>query len=92
MVIHFAYTQILPDLAYTASNAGVFLKSSEQGQPLTDSNIRTLVETYRNRAEHYARRFIDYMCVNSGSFPEYNNNDSTGMYPDKNANQQGWVI
>lgn len=92
MTIHYAYCQLLPELAYMAANAGVYLKNSEQGQTLTDSNILTIVQRYRERAEHYARRFIDYMCVNSGNFPEYNNNDSTGMYPDKSGNWNSWVL
>jgi hypothetical protein len=54
--------------------------------------IKYLVENSRNKAEFYTRRFMDYMNYNSGLFPEYNEANNEGMYPDKSDNFNSWVL
>jgi hypothetical protein len=51
------------------------------------------VQKYRDYADFYTRRFIDYMDYNaSQKFPEYYSNSNDDMYPDKEANWVGWVL
>jgi hypothetical protein len=51
-----------------------------------------LIEKERSIAEHYTRRFIDYMSFNQSSFPEYNTNSNADMHPDKQADFGGWYL
>ena len=51
-----------------------------------------LTQRYRNFADFYTRRFIDYMSFNASTkFPEYYNNVNDDMYPDKSANFVSFV-
>ena len=59
---------------------------------LKKNEIDFLVEKERNIAEHYTKRFIDFMSYNQASFPEYYLNSNGDMYPDSDANFTGWVL
>ena len=84
MLVHWAMVEYLPFAAYSIANKGVFKHSSENA-----SNV----EKERNIAQYYTDRFIDYMSFNaSGTFPEYYTNSNDDVYPDKNANFEGWVL
>ena len=56
------------------------------------SEVDFLVEKERSIAQNYTRRFIDYMCFNQSSFPEYNTNSNADVYPDKQADFGGWYL
>lgn len=92
MTIHWALVEYLPFAAYTVANGGVYKHTSETSQTVDKNEIDFLVEKQRNTAEHYTRRFIDYMCYNSSTFPEYNSNSNGDMYPDKKSDFGGWVL
>jgi len=92
MVIHWAMVEFLPFSAYTIANKGVYKHNSENSQNVDKDEIDFLVEKERSIAEHYTRRFIDYMSFNQSSFPEYNNNSNADMYPDKTADFGGWYL
>ena len=42
-----------------------------------------LTNKHRDIAEHYTRRFIDYMSFHNANFPEYNAATNEDVYPDK---------
>ena len=92
MVIHWSMVEFLPFAAYTIANKGVFKHNSENAQNVEKSEVDYLVEKERSIAEHYTRRFIDYMSFNQSSFPEYNTNSNADMYPDKNSFFAGWHL
>lgn len=92
MLIHWAMVEYLPYAAYTVANGGVFKHTSENAQSVDKNEVDFLIEKQRNTAEHYTRRFIDYMCFNSATYPEYNSNSNGDMYPDKKSNFGGWVL
>lgn len=92
MLIHWSMVEFLPFSAYTIANKGVYKHNSENSQNVDKEEIDFLVEKERSIAEHYTRRFIDYMCFNQSSFPEYNNNSNADMYPDKTADFGGWYL
>ena len=92
MVIHWAMVEFLPFSAYTIANKGVYKHSSENAEIVNKDEIDFLVEKERSIAEHYTRRFIDYMSFNQSSYPEYNTNNNADMFPDKQAEFNGWYL
>ena len=92
MVIHFAMVEYLPFAAYTIANKGVYKHNSENSINAEKNEIDFLVEKERNIAEHYTKRFIDFMSYNQASFPEYYLNSNGDMYPDSDSSFTGWVL
>jgi hypothetical protein len=92
MTIHWSQVEMLPFLAYTVSNGGIYKHTSESSETVTKDEVDYLAEQERDIAQHYTRRFIDFMSFNQADFPEYNSNSNNDMYPDKESNFTGWVI
>ncbi len=92
MTIHWSQVEMLPFLAYTVSNGGIYKHTSESSETVTKDEVDYLAEQERDIAQHYTRRFIDFMSFNQSTYPEYNSNSNNDMYPDKESNFTGWVI
>lgn len=92
MLIHWTMVEYLPFAAYSIANKGVYKHNSENSTNAEKNEIDFLIEKERDIAEHYTQRFIDYICYNTATFPEYNSNDNGDMYPDSSTNFSGWVI
>jgi hypothetical protein len=92
MHIHWAMVEFMPFAAYTVSNGGVYKHTSETSVSVDKNEIDFLIEKQRNTAQFYTRRFIDYMCFNSATYPEYDSNSNGDMYPNKKNNFGGWVL
>jgi len=92
MLIHWTMVEYLPFAAYTIANKGVFKHNSENSATVDKSEVDFLVEKERQIANNYTRRFIDYMCYNQTTFPEYNQNTNSDVYPDKDSSFIGWVL
>ena len=92
MVVHWSMVEYMPFSAYTFGNKGVYKHSSENSENVDKNEIDFLIEKERSIAEHYTRRFIDYMSFNQVSFPEYNTNSNDDMFPDKEADFTGWYL
>jgi hypothetical protein len=92
MVIHWSMVEYMPFAAYTIANKGVYKHGSENSTNVEKSEVDFLVEKERSIAQNYTRRFIDYMCFNQSSFPEYNTNSNADVYPDKQADFGGWYL
>jgi len=92
MVIHYAMVEYLPYAAYTIANKGVFKHNSENSTNVDKNEVDFLIEKERDIAQSYTNRFIDYMCFNQNSFPEYTANSNGDVYPDTEANFTGWIL
>ena len=92
MLIWWAQVSYLPYAAYQIKNGGVFKHTSENSESVSRSEVDYLVGKARDTAEYYTRRFIDYMSFNSSTFPEYNSNSDSDVYPDKDSLFNGWVL
>ena len=92
MLIHWAMVEYLPFAAYTIANKGIYKHGSENADTIAVDELNILIEKERNIAQHYQQRFLDYMRINTISFPEYTNNTSEDMYPDRNQNFTSWVF
>ena len=92
MLIWWAQVSYLPYAAYQIKNGGVFKHTSENSESVSKSEVDYLVGKARDTAEYYTRRFIEYMSFNSSTFPEYNSNSDSDVYPDKDSLFNGWVL
>jgi len=92
MLIHWAMVYYLPFAAYTLSNKGLFKHNSENATNVDKAEVDFLVEKERDIAESYTQRFIDFMCYNMNTYPEYNNNNNDDVNPDTNNFYSGWYI
>lgn len=92
MVVHWTMAELMPLASYEMDNGGVFKHTSETSETLSKNELEYITEKYRSTAQHFTRRFIDYICNNSTKFPEYNQNSNSDVYPNKKANSGGWVL
>lgn len=92
MLIHYAMVDYLPFAAYQVKNGGVFKHRSENSETPSKDEVDFLVQKYRDFAEYYTRRFVDFMCFDNNKFPEYNDNQDSDIRPDKDTNISRWVL
>lgn len=92
-LINFFMVEFLEFSPYEIKNGGLFAHNSETGTSPSDEQIDKLTQKYRNKAEFYTRRMIDFLTFNAPSkYPEYYTNQNEDMYPDKSASFVGWVL
>jgi len=89
MLPNWALYNCIPFLRFKVENGNIYSKTSETGTALSTEEAQHLREEVRNTAEYYTERMIDYICNNTGSFPEYNTNTGADVDPDRNAYYNG---
>ena len=93
MLIMFSMVDYMPFSNYAVKQGGTYKHRSENAELPSKNEIDFLVQKYRDFADFYTRRFIDYMNYNASTkFPEYYSNSNDDMYPDGQANWVGWVL
>jgi len=92
MTLHWAMVEFLPFSAYTIANKGVFKHGAESSTSVDKNEVDFLIEKQRDIAQHYTKRFIDFMCFNSSSFPEYDSNTDGDLSPDRKVNYTNWFL
>lgn len=92
MLIHFAMVEYLPHASIEISNKGVHRGTSETGETVSQSDLEYLIEKERNVAMGYVQNFVDFMCYNQTTFPEYTSNTGSDIHPSKDTSFTGWVI
>lgn len=93
MLIWYTQATILPYLSFSMSNGGVHKHIAESAQNASHEDMTYLGQRMNDTAEFYTKRFLDYMCLNNVKYPEYSQNTSEDMYPDKDVNYTGgWYI
>ena len=92
MTIHWCLVEIFSFLPYTASSKGVFKHLSESAEVNSKEENDALVEKHRDIAQHYSRRFVEYMKFNSSSFAEYTSNTDEETKPSTSTDFGGWVL
>lgn len=60
-------------LAMRFMNVGLQSKRTEVSNPLSSKELTETENHYRNRAEWYATRTVDYLCEHSNQYPLYLN-------------------
>ena len=89
MLPNFALYHAIPFLRFKVENGNIYSKTSETGNALSTEEAQHLREEVKNTGEYYMERMIDYICNNTGSFPEYNTNSGADVSPDSNAYYAG---
>jgi len=89
MLPNWALYNCIPFLRFKVENGNIYSKTSETGNALSTEEAQHLREEVRNTAEYYTERMIDYICNNTGSFPEYSTNTGADVDPDRNAYYNG---
>ena len=92
MLIYWSMVEYLPYAGINITNSGIFSTQPENSTVLDKERVDSLIEKSRDTAQHYTRRFIDYMCYNNSLFPEYNNNTNEDMSPKTSSDFGGWVL
>jgi len=93
MLIWYSQAMILPYSAFALRNGGLQKHVAENSESASQDEITYLGQRMNDTAEFYTKRFLDYMCLNNNKFPEYSQNSSEDMYPDKDVNYTGgWYI
>ena len=92
MLIHFAQVEILPYIAYTVANGGVYKHHSENAESVDVRELDSLIEKENSIASSYATRFTEFMCNNQSSCPEYYTNSGSDLQPDKDTVYSPFVL
>ena len=92
LTIHWCLVEVLGFLPYTGSNKGMFKHNSENADTMSKEEVDGLVQKHRNIAQSYSRRFVDYMCYNESSFPQYTSNTDEDVKPSTSTDFGGWVL
>jgi len=92
MTIHWTMVEFLPISGYSLGNGGVSRYQSNNAENADTDEISDLTEISRSKAQHFTRRFIDFMVYNQNNFPEYNQNTNDDIYPDFGTSFIGWEL
>jgi len=88
-IIHYALVEALPFISFQIKNGSITQKNSENGTAATRQDVDYLVQKERDSAEFYGQRIVEYLCNDSGSFPEYSQNTGADLNPISNAYYTG---
>lgn len=83
--------ELLPNIQSQVDNGGVVVRISEDAQPSSTSEFRTLQSMSRDNAEFYTTRLVDFICDNNELFPEYSTNSGADMRPDRDPYSQNGI-
>lgn len=93
MLIWFTQSTYFPFSLFQVKNGGLYKHTSENAEAISKDDLEYIIQRARDNAEFYTQRFLDYICENSSSYPEYSNGDSSDMNPSKDVNYTGgWVL
>ena len=79
MLYHWALMEFIPFSGVVISNKGTYQHNSENATVTDSKALELLVQKSKQIAENYTEKFMKYMRINYGLFPEY----YTVQYGDK---------
>ena len=82
-LIHYANARILPSIAYTIANGGIFKHSSENSETVSIDELNLLTEQSSSIAGQYADRMAKFLNYHNSDYPEYTNNTNEEIRPDR---------
>lgn len=92
MTIYWGLVEYVSIAAFQITNKGIMKHTSETAESATKDEVDYLVTKYRDKAQYYTERFIDFMCYNQATYPEYNQNTNDDRYPSRDSYFGGWQI
>jgi hypothetical protein len=92
-LIYYAMVEYLPFSAIRVTNGGVFKHLPENATTVDKTEVDYLTQKHRDTAQYYAKRLVDYLCNNSGLYPEYSTNTNNEINPSNKVNYSGgWFL
>lgn len=87
MLLKYLEAEIIESAHYKITNKGTQIQDSEQSSPAQRSEVHRYAEKFRNMAENYKQRLINFLCENESDYPSYQNTGSgiDVIQPDRNA-------
>jgi hypothetical protein len=73
--------EALPFLRMKIDNGTIVVRTSEDTQPVTDTELQSIRSEWRNKAEFYTKKLYDYIRANTESIPEYTSNTDPDRSP-----------
>ena len=92
MTIYWAMVEYIGVGAFSISNKGVLRHTSETAELASKDDLDYLTTKYRDLAQYYTDRFINFIIYNQTVYPEYNENNEDDRYPSRDAYFGGWQI
>jgi len=92
MTIFWSLVEYTPFASYQITNKAVLKHSSETAENVSKSDVDFLVKKYRDIAQYYTDRFVDFIIYNQTTYPEYNTNSEDDRYPSRDSYFGGWQI
>ena len=93
ILVHLTVHEFLKTAHVTVSNKGVFKHTSEASLDVSETELKSLIQVARDRAESYTQRFLDYMAFNAaGNFPEWFSNSNADVSPLYESYTIDWVL
>lgn len=88
-LVQFSFYEVVPNLRLRFVNNSVVAMGSEQSQTATAEDIRPILNSANDIASWYKERLIEYLCNNTGVYPEYTANTGSDVSPDGRNYTQG---
>lgn len=85
-LIQRSYYESIPEIWARIMNKSIIVGNTEQGSPVSASEMKYLRSITQDRYEFYAQRLIDYIKNNPNDYPEYYSYSSTDGMPPKKEN------
>ncbi len=80
------------DIGVKWRNKGMMIQNSENSEQLSLNDMERIGNKFKDDAEWYTQRLVDYLCTYSNLFPEYNNNQDNQIPSQKNVYTHGWYM
>ena len=80
-LVQFAFATVIPFLRLRFVNNSVVTMSSEQGNSVSHSDLKPLINASMDQGEFLRERLIDYIRNNTSSFTEYSSNTGSDLQP-----------
>ena len=82
-LVQFTFAMFAPALRVRFSNNAVSVTQVESGSSADWRDIKMVVDQAQNMGEFYRERGIEYICNDTGAFPEYQQNSGADLHPKK---------
>jgi hypothetical protein len=83
-LVQFTFAMFAPALRVRFSNNAVSVTQTESGSGAEWRDVKPMVDLATNMGEFYRERGIQYILNDTSSFPEYQQNTGSDLYPTTN--------
>jgi len=81
LLVQFIMCEASPTFKYRYANKGIMVKSSDNSQPISVSELEFAMDGWKKNGEMYATRLINYLQYNPTNYPELLNNTAGNIFP-----------